>query len=456
MDFPKKSKKKEKRQMVGPVLPGQVFSFDEESSRNEVCIFAGDQKLRFQVRMHPCAGRTHPFTYMTFASPPVSNRSGEMAQLTSEQRFWVRILEYYRSNCRPAGSRDKQSDDDMVMNSYALVHVGLAFPQRFWLVERKGIDFMMKKKIGYQSHEEDSLAKMDESLMLNSEDIAKYLATVLAPKLFSIERETERDYQNFERELINEVLPIIAEKMPFNEKLRAIKDHCEGIRKQANEETRILLDRLQSHVDTALYDMYQYGAEAIIDAVERRRTERFSELTQADIVVNRFFHSVREEYGGIVFALHPIGQLILESEWAVERLKRHCLAPENESATHEFNGALLAAVNCYEKMIEADPEVCPSAETDLSGHRYDEAASRPIRQIADPRENPANTVKDKELLVALDRILGDHPDGNLFRDRRMNELSVAECAQKYRISNGEVTKRVQALERLLKKERDRI
>ena len=212
---------------------------------------------------------------------------------------------------------------------------------------------------------------------------------------------------------------------------------------------------LQSCADSALGDIYAFTSSAVLDDLEASLTNSLlrGRLARADIAANRYLHTPREELGGALLALHPIGSVILDSRKAIELLMAHVLNPGDLDARDRFNAILIIATRMYSELVgeQLSDEVttesdCRDSDKPDNPTPIDLARSA----IESPDVEAASNEMHEWIRKALDQDEELQRDKPVFMDRAFHGLSVAEVAKIHGISAGEVSKRTAAVQKRLK------
>ena len=402
-------------------------------------------------------------TFVFFTSPPPSGRSLAFKQLDDEQRFWVRVLSAYEANLRKDMDEISSEVYYQHIRLRALAYLALAFDQRGWMVERRQVTFKMAAAgkysvIGMEGGNNQSYGKSKAGSIpeRGQAGVEEYLGGTLAEALGNVDAEQWHGYCVFEQLLLNKVCGVIEGESSFTRRLAEINTFCETIRKMADDTDRTNLRLLQTCADTALADIYAFASSALFSELEAMVTNGslHAKLTPEDIAVNRCLHSPREDLGGLVLALHPVGSILLDSGAAIKALRTYTLNPEDSDAKGRFHAMLLAAAHTYRNMIdELVSRKTVTEEFYRNPVKPDKPTPIDLAQSAS-RVSPAVLAECDEkldwVLHTLEHDMTLERNKAVFWDRVFNQLSVSEVANKYNISVGEVTKRTQAVQNRLR------
>lgn len=447
--------------MLKTAFPFSLQEIKRDTEHVEVIISVGKRRVPFHVHLMPCpvvSNSAMMFTYLE--SPPATGKSPAFEKLDDSQKLWVRVLSVFEANLQNDIDQIPPSARDQLVRTWGLAYLALAYDQRGGSVKRRQVDLKMGAALRYAPIGEEKVDDPKRIPDLTPEKVQKgveeYLAGNLAGKLLAVDGDLWARYLEFERSLLNQIFKITRECSEFKTRLEKIHNCCENIRKTAGDAERVFLQLLQSCADTALSDAYEFTSLAVLDELEKRlaRGHLRDKLTHEDIVANRYLHTPREELGGLVLALHPIGSVILDSIKAVELLMAHVLNPGDPDARERFNAILVIATRIYCDLIG---EQGSDKETTESYYQDSDKPDKPtpidLARTAMP--SPAVETASNEMYEWIMRVLKDEKGLQRFKpvflDRIVQGMSVADVARKHGISVGEVSKRTNAVMKQLNK-----
>lgn len=446
--------------MLRSAFPISVQGIKRATEHETVIISAGKRRIPFRVHFVPCPTTADPvMIFAFFTSPPASGSSPAFKELDDEQQFWVRVLSVFEGNLQKDVEEIPSKANIRLLRLWGLAFLALAFDQRGWMVERRQVTFKMAAAIKYtpigmagENDQRESLSKVDLTPEKVQAGVEEYLGGSLAGELGGVDAEQWAGYCEFEKGLLNNIFGITRACSAFKERLEKIKDCCETIRKMAGDTERIYLRLLQSCADSALGDIYEFTSSAIfseLEAMAASNTLR-AKLTREDIAANRYLHTPREELGGMVLALHPLGSIILDSKKATTLLLAHALDPDDQDAHSRFNAILVIAAGIYYNLLN---ELSPDEDVAEAFYRDPDNPDTPLSLAVSPVDSPDVDVARQEMLGWIKDALEKDEELQrykpVFWDRVFLELPVSEVAKKYGISTGEVSKRTSAARKRL-------
>jgi DNA-directed RNA polymerase specialized sigma24 family protein len=330
------------------------------------------------------------------------------------------------------------------------------------MVERRQVTFKMAEDAKYtaigmkkENDQRDRKRKVDLTPEKVQAGVEEYLGGSLAGELGGVDAEQWAGYCEFEKGLLNNIFDITRACSAFKERLKKIKDCCETIRKMAGDTERIYLRLLQSCADSALGDIYEFTSSAIFSELEAMVASGalHAQLTREDIAANRYLHTPREELGGMVLALHPLGSIILDSKKATTLLLAHALDPDDQDAHSRFNAILVIAAGIYYNLLN---ELSPDEDVAEAFYRDpdDPKKKTPLSLAKSPVDSPDVDVARQEMLGWIKDALEKDEELQrykpVFWDRVFLERPVSEVAKIHGISAGEVSKRTAAVQKRLR------
>lgn len=446
--------------MLRSAFPISVQGIKRATEHETVNISAGKRRIPFQVHFIPCPYVENPvMTFAYLASPPATGRSPVFQDLDDGQKLWFRVLSVFEANLRKDIDEIPREADYQLVRLWGLAYLALAFDQKGWMVERRQVTLKMKAGAKYtaigmkkENDQRDRKPKVNLTLEKVHTGVEEYLGGSLAGGLGGVDAEQWAGYCEFENRLLNKIFGITRACGAFKDRLEKIKDCCETIRKMAGDTGRIYLRLLQSCADSALGDIYEFTSSAIFSELEAMAASGtlHAKLTREDIAANRYLHTPREELGGLVLALHPLGSIILDSKKAITLLQAHALDTDDQDARARFNAILVIAAGIYDNILN---EPGPDEEVAEAFYRDPDNPDTPLSLAVSPVDSPDVDVARQEMREWILRTLEQDEELQrykpVFWDRVFLELPVSEVAKKYGISTGEVSKRTSAARKRL-------
>jgi len=235
----------------------------------------------------------------------------------------------------------------------------------------------------------------------------------------------ELGYDKWEHELLVDVGELFRKGGTFGENLAQIRARLEGIRKNANDDTRKRLRFLESASDSAQMHMYQYVCGEIVPHVAGAGL-----LDGSSMRYIQWAHAVQDWLGGLVPALHPMWAFFMRNPAVVSKIMRVTESPSSPPEVNEFLLTVSQMVLLYRHVVD---------QVDDNEDGEDPGFIGGATVSAEPPPNHDAEVRD--LWRLLEPLLSTDSDTRLFIDRNLHKMRVVDCATKYKCSIGNVTKR---------------
>ena len=255
------------------------------------------------------------------------------------------------------------------------------------------------------------------------------------------------DYYKFEDRLLQEWQRICKRTNDRNEQLYLMGQHIAKLVKNADEATRQNLAILKAAVLTQWHEMHQWLMAQAMEAPAIK-----SIIDDNSYRYNLFAHAVQPALGGMVPAVHPLWDMLLEAPEFVSmlidfvRLWHRAEAKSTRNATHEkTNKALQRAVDrAARRLMHAMAQGVLLYRRLLDAMAELEFADRTHELNPTDAEDSPTPDKDADqsmFLKALGRRFANDKDVQIALEFVMDRASVAELVQEHGLSPGTISKR---------------